>query len=440
MNKALLLAIAIGAAVLVAFGGFWFGRHFPGHAPPASGPSAGDRPIAYWWDPMDPTTLYDGPGKSTMGMDLVPVYEDEIAQESESVVSIDPVMVQNMNVRTTAVVRQDFSRTIRTVGRIEHNEQRIHQVNTKISGWIETLHVNFMGDHVDAGHPLLEIYSPELVSTQQEFMLAVQHVRQMAANAPASVREDAERLLASTRKRLENWDIPPEEIERLAATGDVQKTVRLHAPASGVVMEKNVVEGAYIEAGMNLFQIADHRTVWVRASLFEGELPWIREGQLAELSLSYLPDRTYRGRIAYIYPFLGEEAKDVQVRIEVPNPDFEFKPGMYVNVQLQGRTVRDALVVPTEAVLRSGSRSVAFVVRERGRFEPREVRIGEEGGPNQAFVRILSGLEEGEEVVVSAQFMLDSESRLQEALQKMRQLPPDSTDRAGLIQPMEPTE
>ena len=383
-------------------------------------PSDGQQ-ILYWQAPMDPTEIYDSPGKSKMGMDLIPVYEDESGVESGSTVSIDPATVQNMGVRTGHVQRLDFSRVIRTVGEVQYDEERLYLVNTKISGWIEKLYVHFVGDQVQEGDPLLEIYSPELVSTQQEYVLAFKNLQLVAESSVPSVREDAEKLLASARTRLEYWDIPASEIEQLAQSGEVKKTILLVAPATGIVVKRNAIEGAYIEIGRDLFEIADLRTVWVHASFYDNEVPWISDGQRVEMELSYLPGKTYAGRVSYVYPYLRERARDVHVRLIFSNPDLDLKPGMYANVQLQGKVIPDAVVVPSEAVIRSGARAIVFIVRGEGRFEPREVLLGEEGGPGNDYVRILTGLEGGEEIVTSAQFMLDSESRLQEAIHKMLQ-------------------
>ncbi|NNL46849.1 MAG: efflux RND transporter periplasmic adaptor subunit, partial [Acidimicrobiia bacterium] len=208
-------------------------------------------------------------------------------------------------------------------------------------------------------------------------------------------------------------------IENLERTGEIKKTILLEAPATGVVVKRNAIEGAFIKAGMDLFEIADLRSVWVHASFYDNEVPWISEGQQVEMELSYLPGRTYTGRVSYVYPYLREKARDVHVRLIFSNPNLDLKPGMYANVRLQGKTIPKALIVPSEAVVRSGTRDIVFVVRGEGRFEPREIRIGEEGGPDNSYVRVISGLLDGEDVVTSAQFMLDSESRLQEAIQKM---------------------
>jgi Cu(I)/Ag(I) efflux system membrane fusion protein/cobalt-zinc-cadmium efflux system membrane fusion protein len=376
-----------------------------------------ERKVLYWRAPMDPTEIYDHPGKSKMGMDLIPVYKGEEAVGAGGTITIDPVTVQNMGVRYGKVERMDFSRLIRTVGEINFNEDKLYDINTKISGWIENLYVNYTGEIVKKGHPLLEIYSPDLVTT--EYLLALKTQKLVSGSDFESIREGGESLLASTRKRLLYWDIPASEIERLEKTGEVRKTIQLQAPAGGMVVERNVVDGAHVKSGEKLFRIADLSSVWVHASLYDYEVPWVREGQPAEMELSYEPGKTYQGKVAYIYPYLREKARDVHVRLEFNNPDLDLKPGMYVNVQLQGRVIPNALVLPTEAVIRSGRRNVVFVTREQGKFEPREIRIGEEGGPGNRYLRVLSGLLEGETVVISAQFMLDSESRLQEAIQKM---------------------
>ncbi len=377
----------------------------------------GERKILYWQAPMDPTEIYDHPGKSKMGMDLIPVYEDQAGLGAGGAITIDPATVQNMGVRMTTVKKQDFSRVIRTVGIIKYNEERLYTINTKISGWIERLYVDYTGKLVRRGDPLLEIYSPDLVTTQEEYLLAVQNLKAVQKASFTSIREGAESLLRSTRKRLSYWDIPESEIKRLEETGKVRKTLQLHSPFSGVVIHKNAVEGAFVKEGSNLYQLADLSTVWVLASIYDNELPWITEGQPAEMELSYLPGKRFRGKINYIYPYLNEKARDVQVRLEFSNPNLELKPGMYANVFLSGKTIHDALVIPTEAVIRSGKRNLVFVVREKGKFEPRQIRIGEED--DRGNVRVISGLLEGETIVTSAQFMLDSESRLQEAIQKM---------------------
>lgn len=386
---------------------------------PAAQQEKKERKILYWRAPMDPTEIYDHPGKSRMGMDLIPVYEDEASLGSGGTITVDPVTVQNMGIRTAQVQRMDFFGQIRTVGKIEYNEETLYTISPKISGWIEKLYVDYTGKLVRKGEPLLEIYSPDLVTTQEEYLLALNNRNTLSASGFQSIREGAEALLKSTKQRLLYWDIPVSEIERLEKTGKVRKTVQLNSPATGVVTHKNAVEGVYVKEGTTIYQIADLSTVWVYASIYDYEVPWIHPGQEASIELSYLPGKEFTGRVSYIYPYLNEKTRDVRIRMEFPNPELELKPGMFANVKLQGKTLPGVLVVPSEAVLRSGERNLVFVVRDKGKFEPREVRIGEEGGPGNNYVRVISGLLEGETIVTSAQFMLDSESRLQEAIQKM---------------------
>jgi RND family efflux transporter MFP subunit len=378
-----------------------------------------DRKILYWRAPMVPTEIYDKPGKSAMGMDLVPVYEDEAPSGRSGEVTISPATVQNMGVRTAEVERTDFSRTIRTVGKIEYNEESFYSVNTKVSGWVESLYINFTGQTVTKGEPLLDIYSPELVSSQEEFLLARNNYERVKDSPSQSLRNDAMAVLRAAGDRLRFLDVPESTIERLESTGEVKRTVVLESPASGIVVSKTVVDGAFVEPGTNLYEIANLSPVWVHASVYDYEVPWIAEGQKAKMGLAYLPEKTYEGTVSYIYPYLRDQARDVHVRLVFENPQLDLKPGMYVNVELETRVMSDALVIPTEAVLRSGQRMIVFVDRGGGSYDPREIRIAEEGGPGNRFVRVLSGLNEGERVVTSAQFMLDSESRLQEVIAKM---------------------
>ncbi len=379
--------------------------------------SNGERKIKYWQAPMNPIEIYDNPGKSAMGMDLIPVYENQTS--SGIAVQIDPVTVQNMGVRTANVEKTDFSRSIRTIGKIDYNEENIFIVSSKISGWIEKLDVDYTGKPVRKGQPLLEIYSPDLVTTQQEYLLALKNKKLIGETQFASIREGAESLLNATRQRLLYWDIPESAVKELEESGQVKKTLRLESPANGVVVHKNVIEGLYIKEGMSLYQIADLSTIWVYVSIYDNEVPWARVGQIATMELSYTPGKVLEGRVAYIYPYLDEKARDVKVRLEFPNPGLQLKPGMYANVWIKTPAITDAIVVPSEAVIRSGQRNLVFVTRGEGRFEPREVRIGEESDDGK--IRIVSGLLENEEVVISAQFLIDSESRLQEAIQKMLQ-------------------
>ena len=376
---------------------------------------SGERKVLYWQAPMNPTEIYDKPGKSKMGMDLVPVYEDEVS--SGPSVKIDPVTVQNMGVRFAMAQKTDFSRSLRTVGNITYNEEKIYTVSNKISGWIEKLYVNSLGQPVRKGQTLLALYSPKLVTTQQEYLLALKNRDLIGKSSFSQIRDGAESLLKASRQRLAYWDIPESEIKHLEKTRQVRKTLSLQAPESGIILHMNAEEGKFVKAGASLYKIADLSTVWVDVSIYDNETSWIHVGQQAEMTLSYLPGKKFNGRVSYIYPYLDKKARDIKVRLEFKNPGLELKPGMYANIRLKSPVIKGAIVVPTEAVIRSGLRNLVFISRDKGRFEPREVTLGAESEDGR--VRILSGLAGNEKIVISAQFLIDSESRLQEAIQKM---------------------
>jgi RND family efflux transporter MFP subunit len=414
---AILIVVLFGTAA----GGYWLGsRSGMDQMIHQSAEVQADEAILYWRAPMDPTETYDGPGKSKMGMDLIPVYAEEAKVESVGTVVMSDAVTQQMGVRYGEVHRMDLVRSIRTVGEVKVDEERVFLVNTRISGWVKKLHVAFDGAPVRKGDSLFDIYSPELISTQEEYIRALGYLDSLSDTASQSMVDGAQRLVTAARTRMINWDIPAEFVDHLNHTRTVQQTVTLPSPVTGVVLQKDVVEGGYITKGANVFRIVDLSQVWVHASFYDYELPWISLGQEVEVELSYLPGNVYKGQVSYIYPVLREQARDVHVRIVVPNKDLELKPGMFANVQLAGKTLKNVIVVPTEAIIRSGQRSLVILSAGKGTFEPREVETGGEGGPGNGLAHIISGLEPGERVVTSAQFLIDSESRLQEAIQKMR--------------------
>jgi len=374
----------------------------------------GERKIKYWRAPMDPTYISDKPGKSPMGVDLVPVYEDEIA---EGAITIDPVTVQNMGLRTGLVQTGKLTRTIRTVGHIDYDEKKLYIINTKITGWIEKLYVNTTGEVVDKGQPLLEIYSPELVSTQEEYLSALKNFSVLEDSPYEEARTGALELLNSTRKRLEYWDIDKSQIENLEQDGEIKKTLTLYSPTTGVVLHKNAIEGAYVKAGSDLFRIADLSTVWVLATIYEYELPYIKLRQKAQMTLAYLPGESFEGKLTYIYPYLEQKTRDVKVRLELSNPGYRLKPDMYANVVIASKLPGERILIPEEAVIRSGKREIVFVDMGEGKYAAREVATGVSG--EGEVVEVKKGLLPGEIIVVSGQFMLDSESKTQEAIQKM---------------------
>jgi Cu(I)/Ag(I) efflux system membrane fusion protein/cobalt-zinc-cadmium efflux system membrane fusion protein len=377
--------------------------------------------IKYWVAPMDPKYIRDEPGKSPMGMDLVPVYEEEGAEkESASTINIDPVTMQNMGVRLGRVHRKKLIKHIRTVGNITYDETRIYTVNTKYNGWIERLYVNFIGDDVKKGQRLFDIYSPELVTAQEEYLLALEQYKNLSNASYPRVRESAERLLKASRTRLSYWDLTDDQIDYIGQTANSRKTITVYSPASGVVIKKQAFEGHYVKAGEHQFEIADLSSIWVDVDVYEYELPWVRKGMSAEMELSYIPGKRFKGKVLFIYPFLEPETRTAKLRLAFSNPGYQFKPGMYADVYLNSVIAGNSLVIPQEAVIDSGIRKIVFVAIGEGKFEPRDVKIGLEGNENE--FQVLAGLKAGEEIVLSAQFMLDSESRLREAIQKMLEL------------------
>jgi RND family efflux transporter MFP subunit len=416
--------VYIVALILVTtVGGYWLGRTSSDEnkiADPVAETSNAESKVLYWRAPMDPTEIYDAPGKSSMNMDLVPVYEEDLPARSAGSVMINDVVSQQMGVRYGQVHRMDLDRLIRTVGEINVNDETVVNVNARVSGWVNTLHVGYEGATVKKGDPLFDIYSPELVATQEEYIRSLEYLESLADGSNETVVQGARRLVEASKTRLLNWEISPEIVEHLNHTRKVQQAVTVSAPVSGIVLQKDIIEGGFINKGSNVFRIADLSQVWVHASFYDYELPWINLGQSVEVELSYLPGRVYKGVVSYIYPVLRDQARDVHVRIVVSNSDRELKPGMFANVQLTGKTLKNVVVVPSEAIIRSGKRSLVFVTSENGSFEPRAVQIGSEGGPGNGLTHIVSGLEAGEQVVTSAQFLIASESRLQEAIQKMR--------------------
>ncbi|MDY0213245.1 MAG: efflux RND transporter periplasmic adaptor subunit [Desulfuromonadaceae bacterium] len=377
----------------------------------------GERKIKYWVAPMDPTYIRDEPGKSPMGMDLVPVYEDESA--GGATISIDPVVQQNMGVRMAPVERRDLHRTVRTVGLVDYAEPQQYSVNAKIDGWIERLYVAQTGQVVRKGDPLLELYSPKLVSAQEEYLLALRNRNQLNDSSFNKIAAGGERLLEASRKRLQYWDISERQIRELERSGTVNKTLTLYAPSDGIVKMKMTYAGGYVNAGQELFQLADISKVWVYADIYAYELPWIKVGQKASVTLPYGDGdgENLEAQITYIYPYVEPKTRTVKARLEFKNPNFELKPDMYVNVYINGQEVQNVLTVPVEAVIHSGEKQTVFVALGDGKFEPRQVITGLQN--QKGYIEIKQGLLEGEHIVTSAQFMFDSESTLREAIQKM---------------------
>lgn len=372
--------------------------------------------IKYWVAPMDPTYVRSKPGKSPMGMDLVPVYDDGAEESDIGTVRIDPVTIQSMGVRTAKVSRGPLKTSIRTLGRVTYNEESVEHIHTKISGWVEQLFVKTTGEAIIKNQKILSIYSPELVATEEEYLQALSYRDSVSESSFPDVVNGAETLLESTRNRLLLMDITPEQIKALEDRGEVQREMILRSQTSGIVINKRVFEGMKVSPGMELYTIADLSRVWVIASVYEYELPFIKVGQEIIMSLPYEPGTSYTGKITFIYPYLSPKTRTVQVRMEFDNPELKLKPDMYADVFIVNKTPEHVLLVPSEAILRTGYRNIVVTSLADGKFLPKEVTLGPEGDDK---TQILSGLKEGETIVTSGQFLIDSESNLKEAINKM---------------------
>jgi len=379
---------------------------------------SGERKVLFYRSPMTPTITSPVPAKDEMGMDFVPVFADEVSQAKGQgpTIRINPAVVQNMNVQTAMVERRDLEQEIRTVGYLEYDQERMVTVTTKYSGWVEKVYVNYVGEPVKKGQPLFEIYSPELVQTEQELLSAIEYSGKFDSSGTEAGRR-AEALVGSARERLRYWDISTDQIENLERTGEVIRTLQVVAPASGLVMKRMAgLEGMAVQPGMEVYHIADLRSLWLSVEVFEHQVAQIDIGSAAEVELTYLPGEIFRGTVRFIEPEFSEATRTLQVKIEVLNLDGRLRSGMFGTVRFHPLAARQALVVPTQSVLRTGQRNVVIVDLGEGSFAPREVIAGREGG---GFVEILEGVKEGDLIVTSSQFLIDSESNLQAALQKM---------------------
>jgi membrane fusion protein, copper/silver efflux system len=396
----------------------WIIEDHPGNCPicgmklvpihnPGGAVSAGSPKILYYKSTMMAGEISTHSGKDSMGMDMVPVYANA-TDENSSAIAIGPATIQLMNIQTTEVVRGPLLRTIRTVGTIDYNETGLADVTTKFKGWIEKLDVDATGQLVHKGEPLFEIYSPELYSAEAEYLSISD-----SSNSP-----DTAILRDAALDKLKFFDISDAQIAALQKSRMPRKTLSILSPADGFVIVKNVVQGQMVDAGLTLYRLADLGLVWVYAQVYEQDLPYIQLGQEAGVKLSSLPDREFRGRVTYIYPDVDQRTRTAKVRLEFENPGYFLKPGMFVSAQITSELDPSALLVPDSAVLRSGEKNTVFVALPGGKFDPRTVELGPEAEDDM--VEITGGLQEGERIVTSGQFMLDSESQLREAIEKMR--------------------
>ncbi len=384
-------------------------------APPApmAKQAGGERRILYYRNPMGLPDTSPVPKKDAMGMDYRPVYADgDGAGDVPGTVRISPGRLQTLGVRTAEVVfRPTLTRTVRATGSLQFDERHLATVTTKVAGWIEHLAVAATGDPVRRGQVLAEIYAPDLVAAEEEYLVAA---RMGGAMADSTRHGDAGVLVAASLQRLRALDVPDDEIARLRRTGQASRRIAVRAPADGVVIEKPVQEGMRIEPGQPLYKTADLADVWLMAEVQEQDLGAVQPGAQAEASFVAFPGRTFTGTVDFIYPVLSTETRTARVRVVIPNPDRLLRAAMYANVQIAAAAAGPALAVPTSAVIDSGTRQVVLIDRGEGRFEPRPVHLGVRGDD---WVQVLDGVTAGEKVVTGANFLIDAESNLRTALQ-----------------------
>lgn len=416
-NKVTAVIMAAAMALIIGLGaGYWFAESQSG-ALPADAANAGPEPL-YYRNPMNPEVTSRVPAKDQMGMDYVPVYAGEASGGPAGTVRIDSVTAQNIGVRTAPAQRRSLAREIYTVGRVDFDEQRITRLHPKTQGWIENLRIGTTGEAIDRNEILLSFYSPQLVSTQQEYLLALRNLETLSTSPFDDVRRGAAALVDTSLQRLRLFDVPEHQIEELRVTREVKKLLHIHSPTKGIIINVGAREGQYVTPQTEIYMIADLSSVWVFVDIFEEEVPWVSVGDEAEMRVVAIPGTTFKGKLTYIYPYAESKTRTIKARLEFRNEDLMLKPEMFADVTIHASPRSDLIVVPSEAIINSGLRQRVFVVRDAGKFEPREVEIGLRSG---SLTEIRKGVAVGEEVVVSAQFLIDSESSLREAAAKMRE-------------------
>jgi Cu(I)/Ag(I) efflux system membrane fusion protein len=421
-----LLAIVLLGAV--GAGGYWLGTSVKSAAPVAMSANADTpapapvkaRKLRYYRNPMGLADTSPVPKKDPMGMDYIAVYEgedDEVgtATGATNLISISTEKVQKLGVRTEAASRRMLGKAVRATGRIEPDERRVYTIAPKFEGYIERLHVNVTGQPVGKGAPLFEVYSPELVSAQREYAIAIQGVKAME-NGSGEALAGMKQLADSSLARLRNWDLPAEQLAALVSTGQAQRTITFRSPVSGIVTEKKALQGMRFMPGEMLYQVTDLSSIWVVGDVFEQDIALIEPGAKASVKVTAYPSRVFEGRVTYVYPTLKAETRSVPIRVELANPGQLLKPAMFAQVELQVGAKAPVLTIPDSAVIDSGKRRIVLVQVKEGRFEPREVELGARG---ENHVEVLKGVRDGEQVVVTANFLIDAESNLKSAVAGM---------------------
>ena len=374
----------------------------------AQQPSKGK--ILYYRNPMGLPDTSPVPKKDQMGMDYIPVYEGEESQGNQ--ISISPEKVQKLGVRTEAASRRTLARPVRLVGTVQVDERRLYTVAPRFEGWIRQLYVNATGHTVKRGEPLLEVYSPELVSAQQEYLIALGGLRALR-ESDAQIQAGMQQLAAAALQRLRNWEVPEDELQRLQQEGQARQLLTLRAPVTGVVLEKAAVQGMRFMPGEALYRIADLASLWVLADVFEQDLGLVHPGQKVNVTVNAYPGKVFSGKVDFIYPVMNPQTRTARIHIDLPNPNGLLKPAMYASVELAVGQGALMVTIPTSAVINSGARQLVLIDKGEGRYEPRPVKLGVQGDD---YVQVLEGIKAGEPVVVSANFLIDAESNLKAAL------------------------
>lgn len=415
MKPVVKLFIAGIGLIAALTAGYWLGKTQSQKDIPVASSQAtdGERKILYYRNPMGLPDTSPIPKRDPMGMDYLPVYDGDESPSDLNIVAISTEKVQKLGVRSEAAILRELIRTVRAVATVQIDERKQYTVATKFEGWIHRLYVNTTGQSVKKGDALMDIYSPELITAQQEYLIAVRGLQSVADSNP-DVRAAMERLIAGALQKLRNWDIAEAELRHLQQTGEVQQHMTLRAKVEGVVLEKQAVMGQRFMPGEMLYQIADLSSVWMLADVFEQDLGLIHPGQLATVRIGAYPDKIFNGEVAFIYPAVTPETRTAIVRIILANPDGLLKPAMYAHVEFASIHSKDkVLTVPDSAILDTGTRRVVLIDLGAGRFEPRTVKLGMHA---DGYTEVLGGLRSGEAVVVKANFLIDAESNFKSAL------------------------
>jgi Cu(I)/Ag(I) efflux system membrane fusion protein len=436
MNRSTAITLIAAIVAVALASGYWLGARGTDRSAvpaaqvaPSAEPAKQEHKVLFYRNPMGLPDTSQTPKKDPMGMDYIPVYEgeDNTTTEGKNQVRISPEKIQKLGVRTEAAALRGLARSVRAVGRIEADERLTYTIAPKFEGWIERLHVNTTGQSVGRGQPLLEVYSPELVSAQQEYAIAQQGMRDLQ-NADAEAQAGMKQLAEASLARLKNWDISAEQLQTLSKSDQARHTLTFRSPVNGIVIEKKALQGMRFSPGDALYQIADLSSVWLIADVFEQDLALVKPGQAAKVKINAYPGKEFAAKVTYVYPTLNAQTRTVQVRLELANPGGLLKPAMYADVELAAPLGGKVLTVPTSAVISGNNRQTVLVELAEGRFEPRQVKLGAQGND---YVEVLEGVGEGEKVVVSANFLIDSESNLKAAISGFGSQAPAAAEHKG---------